>query len=426
MAKFQNAVLNVNGKEISSNELTYDDLVWLYNDYIKNNDSVPTTKNCKLANNLPAPRIVMNILKENDITYKDFIFQFGKSQNVRMTNVDEYDYYLDKLKKIYDSIGRCLTINEFVDYGLPSSFWFVKYCPNKTVKKFSDFVNYLDLESAKHIWTKEELSSVLIEYEKKVNRPITRSDFTPDKLGVSMIVINRLYGGLTNAKEQIGLLETLPNQPLPFEHYKGILEEALINYKRKNKLNYITWAELESGKYCDIKINHKSISDSFNRAGEDLYAFINSFGLCLKPNTISKTHIFEDGEMTDSNYEYLVTTYLRECGLKYKTDYFRAVKYNTFTKEESKRTCDYLIKTTYGDVYVEVAGLLYKPKSKDWRKQSPNNKIGRIYLEKMIKKEKIFQKYHLNYCFIFSNEIYTDVYKKKIDDILNNSLQEAA
>ena len=239
MAKFQNAVLNVNGKEISSNELTYDDLVWLYNDYIKNNDSVPTTKNCKLANNLPAPKIVMNILKENDITYKDFIFQFGKSQNVRMTNVDEYDYYLDKLKKICDSIGRCLTINELVDYGLPSSSWFVKYCPDKTVKKFSDFVNYLDLESAKHIWTKEELSSVLIEYEKKVNRPITRSDFMSDKLGVSMIVINRLYGGLTNAKEQIGLLETLPNQPLPFEHYKGILEEALINYKRKNKLNYI-------------------------------------------------------------------------------------------------------------------------------------------------------------------------------------------
>ena len=27
------------------------------------------------------------------------------------------------------------------------------------------------------------------------------------------------------------------------------------------------------------------------------------------------------------------------------------------------------------------------------------------------------QKYHLNYCLIFSNEIYTDVYKKKIDDI---------
>ena len=38
--EFQNAVLNVNGKEISSNELTYDDLVWLYNDYIKKDKNI--------------------------------------------------------------------------------------------------------------------------------------------------------------------------------------------------------------------------------------------------------------------------------------------------------------------------------------------------------------------------------------------------
>ena len=104
--------LNVNGKMVMTVDVTYDDLVWLYQDYINKNGKVPTTNMCLSKNNLPQERIVKRVLAENNITYKDFLLQFGKVKKVRTSNPDDYDMFVEKFISVCNSIGRTLRMNE--------------------------------------------------------------------------------------------------------------------------------------------------------------------------------------------------------------------------------------------------------------------------------------------------------------------------
>lgn len=420
--------LNVNGKMVMTVDVTYDDLVWLYQDYINKNGKVPTTNMCLSKNNLPQERIVKRVLAENNITYKDFLLQFGKVKKVRTSNPDDYDMFVEKFISVCNSIGRTLRMNELFcnHYGLPNSQWFIKYCPDKSVTTYKQFLSYCGLEQNKHIWTKEEAAKVLIEYENKVGRPIITEDLCVDKVGISAIVINRLFGGLSKAKEELCLMKTLPNQPKPFEYYKGILTDTLLDYKSKTGNPYITWGIIESGMYGKEKINHKPMIKSFNDNEVDLYAYVRSFDLKFNPSLFSNTYTFEDGERADSNYEYAFSTYLRSIGLKYKQDYLRTVKYNTFHQEKSKMTCDYLIQIKNTEIYIEVAGLISNFENEDWKTHDYINKVTNSYRDKMIYKEQIFKQHGLNYMFIFANEMKDGSYKDKLSEILQLPLQMVA
>ena len=70
--------LDVNGIIKDSREITYNELIWLFNDFIAKNDSFPTYKQCKSENNLPNQKIIASILKNNNINRTDFYKQFGK------------------------------------------------------------------------------------------------------------------------------------------------------------------------------------------------------------------------------------------------------------------------------------------------------------------------------------------------------------
>ena len=420
--------LNVNGKKVMTVDVTYDDLVWLYQDYINKNGKVPTTDMCLSKNNLPQGRIIKRVLAENNITYKDFLLQFGKVKKVRTSNPNDYDLFVSKFISICKSLGRSLSSKELLNnhYGLPGSLWFIKYCPDKSVTTYKQFLSYCKLEQNKHIWTKEEVAKTLIEYENKVGRPIITEDLCVDKAGISAIVINRLFGGLSSAKEELNLMKTLPNQPLPFQHYKSILTDMLMDYKTKTNNPYITWQIIESGEYGSYKIDHKSMMKSFQDNNVDLYAYVHSYGLKFNPSLFSNTYTFEDGEKADSNYEYALSVYLRTIGLKYKRDYIRAVRYNDFHQEKSKMTCDYLIKIDKVEIYIEVAGMINNFEDEDWRTHDFVNKVSNAYRDKMIYKEQIFKQHNLNYLFIFANEMKDGSYKNKLLKELQLPSQRAA
>lgn len=420
MGKFEGVILNVDGKQIVSTEITYEDLVWLYESYIKRNGKVPLIKECLAKNNLPQGRIIKRILEKNGITYKDFLLQFGKFQKVRATEPKYYDIYLDKFLEICQSLGRSLREDEFINnqYGLPGHLWFIKYCPDKSVNSYCDFLEYCGLSQNKHIWTKEEVIDVLMNYEKELKRPLIQDDITIDKIGFSIIVIKRLFGSFSQAKDEIGLMETLPNQPLPFEHYQSKLKEVLDDYISKTHNPYITWQIIESGKYGSQKVDHKSMCRSFRDADVDLNNYIYSFGLQFNPS-FGNVYIFPDGEKTESNYEYDISKYLREQGLNFKDNYSRSVRYNDFANTNNKMTCDYCVHTIVGDVYIEVAGMIDGLNDIDnWRTHIYSNKISNAYRDKMILKEKIFIDNNLNYIFIFANEMKDGSYKKKLSKIL--------
>ena len=69
-------LLNVVGRKIKATEITYDDLVILYRQFVNKYGVVPTYVLCDSKHNMPQGRIITRLLKENKITYNDFILQF--------------------------------------------------------------------------------------------------------------------------------------------------------------------------------------------------------------------------------------------------------------------------------------------------------------------------------------------------------------
>lgn len=68
--------LKVGNKEIRMTDLTYKDLVILFQQYIFIHGEVPIWKNLKVKNNLPNQSTFERILSENKITPRDFFFLF--------------------------------------------------------------------------------------------------------------------------------------------------------------------------------------------------------------------------------------------------------------------------------------------------------------------------------------------------------------
>lgn len=80
-------VLNINGEEVSSTNISYQDLVFLVNEFIKNNNYAPRDKDFKLTNNLPSSQTLYKILKENSISCFDFWSQFGTNTRRYISNL---------------------------------------------------------------------------------------------------------------------------------------------------------------------------------------------------------------------------------------------------------------------------------------------------------------------------------------------------
>lgn len=68
--------LKVGEKEILSTDVSYNDLLVLYKQYIDIYGKVPTSKTCDFKHNMPQYRIIKNVLKNNSIDEKIFKEQF--------------------------------------------------------------------------------------------------------------------------------------------------------------------------------------------------------------------------------------------------------------------------------------------------------------------------------------------------------------
>lgn len=423
-------LLKVGDKYIPSVEVTYDDLVILYKQYIDVYNEVPIYSKCDSKHNMPQGRIINRVLKENNITYNDFLLRFGKVSHVR-TGSKDYDLYIDKFKKVSDELGHALTQVELLNnkYGLPNPSWFIKYCPDKNVKSYNDFVLWSGYNSNKPEKDKDFVIKTLIRLEKELGRPVTRYDISYEKTGFSMIVLRRLFGGLKKAKEEIGLMPTQTSKPLySFEYYKNTLTEALNSLYLQTGRKFATWHDLESGLYHKNNIEHKSMTKAFKREGLDIFAYIKSLGFEMNPNNFSFKYTFDDGERTASTMEFDFSTYIRSIGYEYNKTYFRDVMYKTFTNSDKKRktNCDYcLLLPNNEKLYIEIAGVI-PSNITDWRSHKYKYKCHSEYQQKMLYKEKILVENNCNYLFLFSSEMKNGVYKGILQNKINEILQEAA
>ena len=424
---YQGKFLDVAGRQVLTTEVTYDDLVILYNQYIEKYGEVPIFSKCDSNHNMPQGRIINRVIAEKGITYNDFIVQFGKVSHVRAKPKD-YESHVERFKEISDKFGHGLVQNELYNnsYGLPNATYFVKHCPDKNVKCYDDFVKWCGYDSNKLEKDRDVVVNTLINLEKELGRPITRNDISLEKTGFSAIVLNRMFGGLTQAKKELGLMQTQPNPPRPFEYYKEKLDEILENIKSHTNRKFISWGDIESEINNPYHIEHKTLTKSFKREGMDIFAYIKSKGFMMNPSSFSFHYTFDDGECVVSSMEYEFSNYLRSLGFEYKKGYYRNVLYKTFSDEQSKMNCDYKIMIDGIPLYVEIAGIIYNCKDDSWRDHKFASKKENEYRDKMIKKEKRLIESGQHFLFLFKTEMFNDEYKTILQNEINRIRQEAA
>ena len=420
--------LDVNGRQVLTTEVTYDDLVILYNQYIEKYGEVPIFSKCDAKHNMPQGRIINRVIADKGITYNDFIVQFGKVSHVRAKPKD-FESHVKRFKEVSDKVGHGLIQNELFNnsYGLPNPNYFVKYCPDKNVKTYDDFVLWCGYESNKLKRDDELVGQKLIELEKKLGRHITKYDITLENVGFSEIVVTRVFGSLNKAKEKLGLLPTPPSaQPLPFEYYRNELDKILDNIKSHTDRKYISWGDIESEINNPKHLEHKTLTKSFKREGIDIFAYIKSKGFMMNSSNFSFHYTFDDGECVVSSMEYEFSNYLRSLGFEYKKGYCRNVLYKTFSNEQSKMNCDYKIMIDDVPLYVEIAGIIYNCMDNDWREHHFSSKQEQNYQKKMIKKEQRLIESGQHFLFLFKTEMFNDEYKTILQNEINRIRQEAA
>ena len=411
--------LTVGNKRINTTDVTYEDLIILYQQYIDIYGEVPVFSKCDSKHNIPQGRIINRVIADKGITYNDFLLQFGKVSHVR-TESKDYDIYVKRFKEISDKLGHVLRGNELTNnkYGLPNQGWFIKNCPDKSVKTYDGFIQWCGYKSNKLEKDRDFVANTLIALEKKLQRPITRYDISLEKTGFSMIVLNRMFGGLTKAKEELGLMKTITNPPISIEECKEKIETRLNNIYMKTGRKFISWHDIESDEYPDKPLNHKTYHYAFRRNNENLNAYIKSLGFTMCQNNIGNTYTFDDGEVVKSTFEFDFSTYLR----KHHIEYRRNVRYKTFTDAKSNIDCDYVIQINGKLLYIEIAGIIYNTLDDDWRERVYHSKRENIYRDKMIIKENLLIDANVDFIFLFP----WDMVSGKYIDILNNKIDEIA
>ena len=415
IGEIMESVFKINNTHKKSPELTYDDLVYLYECFKSEYGVLPKTSDCLSKNNLPQQRIVMKILDNAGITYNDFMNNLWKTSHIR-ANSKNYNFYIERYKELSDKKGSHITSTELKNnkYGLPSAQWFVKECPDKSVNSFDDFIRWCGYSSRR--LDKEFISEKLICLENNLGRPIKRTDITTKSVGFSPIVINRIWGTLTNCKNELGLRHSSHDTSKPFSYYK----EELVNILNRIRLNgncrnYITWRDIENINNNPKNIEHKTFTKSFKKEGVDIFAFIKSYGFNMNPSNFSFHYTFADGERVVSSFEYDMSYFLKnEFSLRYNMDYFRDVIYKKFTSHSStKMNCDYMFEINGLSYYLEIAGIISNSDG-DWENHNYSSKQEQEYQQKLLLKKQIFESNGLKYLFLFSNDFADDSYKEKV------------
>lgn len=409
-------LLDINGRSVKSTEVTLQDLYDLYQNFIEKYGHFPTGAELDSAHNMPQMRIVQHVLREAGVPYTDLCLRFGKTGHAR-SSAKDYALYLQRIVEYAQTHGTAPNTMALTQLGLPSCKWLIQNCPDASVKTWLDFTDWLGIQSC-HKYTKAEVIKLLTEYQEALGHPIRYRDLKGDSAPVSGIVVNRLFGTLTKAKEELSLAATLPNQPQPFEYYRDVLRTTVLNFQRITGEHEITWRDIESGAYADPAFNHKTYAYAFRRGGVNLKTFLKELGVTMAPSSFASRHTFDDGELAMSAMERDVSTFLREQGFVYGRDYYRDYKYSNFTAATGRSDCDYYFPAIRGGCCVEVAGIIYAPRNLDWRTHEFASKPENDYRDKMIAKEQILLDASVPHLFLFQYDMNSGVYKQKLSEFL--------
>ena len=407
----------VKGKEVRAKELTLDDCDWLFTKFVEENGYYPEGKICDISHNLPNGRLLGKILDENGVLLSDWQIEHGKTKHVRCYP-KHYDIYLARYKKRCDKIGRAMFTQELCNntIGLPHPTFFVKYCPERSVQNYDDFVQWCGYSKNSLCKDKDAVAKELIDKERELGRPITTSDLRNGMFSFSDIVIKRIWGTLSQCRDELGLKQYVAQPHYTFDEYCKKLNDCLETIYQNTGRKIISWRDIEGKMSGEYNLDHHTILKAFKRENVDFYKYVMEKGYTFTPYSCGLTYYTNDGELCRSIHEVDYTNFLHnELNLKYNSDYYRDVQYKTFSDCKTKINCDYVIQYNDKKYYIEIAGMLYT--DKDLLKKYDTDR-KESYRLKTIQKIDIFKKSNVNYLFIYQQDMCNGSFKQKTIEFL--------
>jgi hypothetical protein len=282
---------------------------------------------------------------------------------------------------------------------------------------------YSLMGNAKHneIFTKEYCINNIIKMHKQLNRPLMYDDFrNPQNGNVGIKSIKKYWGTVNKMKKELGLeiiQESMIDRHFSFDDIKISLKnicDSVLLYEKRKILTYYDFYKYG----CGVDMN--TYRNMCIRNGTTLRSYVNFLEFDLQKPGNGYDHVFEDGERTNSIYEYNFSNLLRKNNFKYNLNYFRDVRYNTFIDNYNNlMNCDYVIPIIDNIcIYIELAGMIRDYKTRYYKGLSFKSKSKNNYVEKLRLKEKLLKENNLLY-YIFIPYRYKDSDEVELNNLLD-------
>ena len=148
--------LLLNGNYKLVDKLSLDDLYILVKDFKNNNKHTPTVIDFNNFNNLPSWEFTSKLLKQNNVSVKEFLGEPDSINRFRRprSQIEFYNKYVDIFKKEFNKIGY-INGNDLNNnnMGLPTAQWLAKHCPDEKVKTYNQFIEWCGLKPFQNIST---------------------------------------------------------------------------------------------------------------------------------------------------------------------------------------------------------------------------------------------------------------------------------
>jgi len=365
-----------------------------WENFYKKYERFPKTKDFpNLEFNIPSFSTIMKILGNKK---EEFFNQFKKIEEQDFQNY--YNDICEKLKQYCINNKHVLGWRELTKHGFPPANWLVRNHPIG-IGSYVELLILLGLKPNYKI-TKEVAVRLIMNKADKLNKPLMYDDFRNpngyDEIGIG--IINRFWGTFNNMLKELNLPI---NQEDMISKHKTLKElkhdiNKLCNYIHNTKaIKNISYDDIRNCKWC---LNPQTYNKYFREElGITLGEYIKSIGFIPNESGMGMSFLFDDGEITTSQYEYETSKYFRESDISYK----RNIKYSTFINNyEGNKDCDYLVNIGSKVWYIEIAGML------DYDKVNKNKLKGyhKQYKTNLEEKEDMLKSNKLNYKILYPHD----------------------
>lgn len=291
-----------------SKELTLEDIKILFLEYKKKYNKYPNSIICMNPNrdNLPAWHIIQDIIKKNNMSLNDFFSYIGDKDSIK-SDASKYMDYIRILKNKCKTMDKVLGQRDIIHdkHNLPSISWFIKYCPDKNIKNYSQFLEWMGMKPNYYV-SKELATKIIYKMQSKLDRPLMMSDLSnPTKEEIGMGTINKIWGSFNKMKVELGLeivqedmiskqksekemlqdLQKLINKlgrlPLAKDFKEENINSASSYHKHFGGINnaFLQLGYTPNKKSIALKLSNEEIKDIYKEFIEDL-GFVPAYEFC--------------------------------------------------------------------------------------------------------------------------------------------------